>query len=259
MNVTFEAASGTGRVGGRRRAALPRSPATMGRKLVEMERQLRSLAQDLCRTEDRERERIACLLHDELGSQIVHIRLKLGEWRHAGASGAQGAADEMTALVTDLGQTVRALTFALAPPAWHGGLLPALEALACELGQRAGLEVCVVAASRDIDVPERQRALACRVVRELCLNVHKHAQARHVEIAPRLQDGWLCIRVQDDGRGLLPSSTPATSPSRIVRFESGLGLASARAQLRAMGGSLHVQSEAGGGTCARVLLPILTA
>ena len=100
------------------------------------------------------------------------------------------------------------------------------------------------------EVPEPLRNILCRVIRELCLNVLKHAKARRLDITPRLVDGWLCIQVQDDGVGL------PEAPDRPSRPSCGLGLAGSRAQLRAIGGSLHLRWEAGRGTCATVLVPL---
>lgn len=200
----------------------------------------------------RERERIACLLHDELGQHLVLIRLKLGEMRAAGGAASPRLVDDLTDLVTQFAQATRALTCDLTPPAWRDGLVPALESLASDLARRAGLDVRVEAARPGLDVPEPQRAVACRVVRELCINVHKHAHASHVRIASELAGGCLRVRVQDDGDGL------AGPPPRVwrVRSDGGFGLASAQAQLRAFGGELELAPAIGGGTCARFVLPL---
>ena len=225
----------------------------------------RDTAGNLCRASDsnwlqervrlaqaRERERIACLLHDELGEHLVLIRLKLGEMRAAGGVATPRQLDDLTDLVGRFAQATRALTSDLAPPAWRSGLVPALESLADDLARRAGLDVRVEVARPGFDVPEPQRAVACRVVRELCLNVHKHAHASQVRIASELADGCLRVRVQDDGDGL------AGSPQQVwrVRSDGGFGLASAQAQLRAFGGELDLAPAPGGGTCARFVLPL---
>ncbi|MBB3193194.1 sensor histidine kinase [Roseateles terrae] len=212
-----------------------------------------SLARALSAAEGRERERIASVLHDEVGALIVRIRLRMSEWRLAHPRLPAPEVDEMCAWVGKLSHTVRTLTTALAPPAWHGGLPSALEAMTQELGlgmDTRGPRVRVEAGGADFDVPESLRNILCRVVRELCLNVLKHAKAHRLDITPRLVDGWLCIQVQDDGVGL------PDAPESLSRASCGLGLAGSRAQLRAIGGSLHLRWEAGRGTCATVLVPL---
>ncbi|WP_324288585.1 sensor histidine kinase [Roseateles sp. SL47] len=203
--------------------------------------------------ESRERERIATLLHDEVGALIVRIRLRLSEWRHSDAPTPSSEVDDVCSWLSKLSHTVRTLTTSLAPPAWHGGLPSALGAMAQELGlglDAQGPQVTVDTSGPDFDVAEPVRSMVCRVVRELCLNVLKHAKARRLDITPRVMDGWLCIQVQDDGVGL------PDKPEVLGRGGAGLGLAGARAQLRALGGSLHLRWEPGRGTCATVLIPL---
>ena len=88
------------------------------------------------------------------------------------------------------------------------------------------------------EIPAVQRAVACRVVRELCLNVQKHASASRVEIVPKIEAGWLSVRVRDDGRGFETRGIDADA--------RGLGL----------GGALVLRSEPGRGTCATLLIPL---
>lgn len=264
-----------------RRSANCRLPQPTGTRPVTGLGRPASVARALSAAEGRERERIATVLHDEVGALIVRIRLRMSEWRHGPTRLPAPEVDEMCAWIGKLSHTVRTLTTALAPPAWHGGLAGALEAMTHELGlglDAQGPLVRVEASGPDFDVPEPLRALICRVVRELCLNVLKHAKARRLDITPRLVDGWLCIQVQDDGVGLPDpaNATPAanatsgitagagTTPSapapsiglRRHSASGGLGLAGSRAQLRAIGGSLHLRWEAGRGTCATVLVPL---
>ncbi|UXH79434.1 sensor histidine kinase [Roseateles amylovorans] len=293
-----------------RRPGTCRSPRNDApRKLVGRLRS-GSIAEALTAAEARERERIACLLHDDVGSLIVQMRLRLGEWRHAPQRPDNVEMEELCSWLSRLSHTVRTLTTAVAPPSWHGGLGTALADLAREM--RLGLsgaapEFRIDTAEPEFDIPAPLRTVVCRVVRELCLNVVKHARAGQVDITPRLLDGWLCIRVQDDGVGFpvdagaegeadserdshcLPASeittavcakqdalaarpgagdplvhadtsadrAPCVAPGPTPRPRAeGLGLAGARAQLRTLGGSLHLQSVPGRGTCATVLVPV---
>lgn len=250
-----------------RRSTTCRLPQPTGTRAINGRGRPASVARALSAAESRERERIATVLHDEVGALIVRIRLRMSEWRHGQPRLPAPEVDEMCAWIGKLSHTVRTLTTALAPPAWHGGLPGALEAMAQELGlgvDTRGPRVRVETGGPDFDLPEPLRSIICRVVRELCLNVLKHAKAERLDITPRLVDGWLCIQVQDDGVGLPDPSTaePASpdaafaAPRHHGPASGGLGLAGSRAQLRAIGGSLHLRWEAGRGTCATVLVPL---
>ncbi|ALV07043.1 sensor histidine kinase [Roseateles depolymerans] len=252
-----------------RRSTTCRLPQPSGTRPVSGRGRPASVARALSAAEGRERERIATVLHDEVGALIVRIRLRMSEWRHSQSRLPAPEVDEMCAWIGKLSHTVRTLTTALAPPAWHGGLPGALEAMAQELGlggDARGPLVRVESGGPDFDLPEPMRSIICRVVRELCLNVLKHAKARRLDITPRLVDGWLCIQVQDDGVGLPDPAHPADPADMQVPASNaprphgpatgGLGLAGSRAQLRAIGGSLHLRWEADRGTCATVLVPL---
>ncbi|ANH67780.1 hypothetical protein ABE85_09710 [Mitsuaria sp. 7] len=215
-----------------------------------------TLAEAHADAELRERERVAQLLHDQVGGLIVRLRLAFGEWRQgAGAPvGADPGLAQVTELLGELSRTVRSLTFALAPPDWHGDLPTALEAVAAELGLLGPLAIHVdggaMGAPGTAEIPAAHRAVACRVVRELCLNVQKHASASRVEIEPKVDGGWLSVRVRDDGRGF------PTGRGETDAHAHGLGLSGARAQLQALGGALVLRSEPGRGTCATLLIPL---
>ena len=271
-------------------------------RLQRLTRLQTTLAEAHAEAERRERERMAQLLHDQVGGLIVRLRLALGDWRRTQADGlgadassgsdsgsdagshadaASGAvrglggrdaapahpATRFGELLGELSETVRTLAFALAPPDWHGDLPTALEAVAVELGLRGTLEVRIdgraLSAADTAEVPDAQRAAACRVVRELCLNVQKHARATRIEITPKIRQRWLSVRVRDDGRGLPTAPRGAHRPERASEVDwraaadgHGLGLGGARAQLQAMGGALVLRSEPGRGTSATLLLPL---
>ena len=213
------------------------------------------MAAEVGAAEVRERERIACQLHDELGQRIVLVRLKLGELRAASTPDALRVIDELTELVGQTAAAARAVTFDLGQPAWHGGLFGALEALGSNLARQGGLEVRIDAPPSTLRLAEPQLGVVCRVVRELCLNVHKHARASRVRIASAIEGSCLRVSVQDDGEGFhLPVQCRWTATR-----SGGFGLASAQAQLRAFGGELAVASERGCGTCASLVLPLHTA
>jgi signal transduction histidine kinase len=91
-----------------------------------------------------------------------------------------------------------------------------------------------------------------RTVRELLANVRKHAKARQVNVSSvGRRDGSIGITVADDGIGLAPHRR------RGNPFEEsgGIGLWSIDQRLRAFGAVLDIESTAGGGTRAMVILP----
>ena len=232
---------------------LPPAACDDARTIALLQGHLRAMTAEVAAAETRERERIACRLHDELGQHIVLVRLKLGELRAADTDAMTALIDELATLVARTAEAARAVTFELGRPAWQGGLFGALEALGSNLARQAGLEVRVDAPPSALRLADAQLGLVCRVVRELCLNVHKHARARRVVIASSLEGDCLRVNVIDDGEGLGRPVPPRWQAER----SGGFGLASAQAQLRACGGDLEMRSAPGRGTAACLVLPLV--
>ena len=96
-----------------------------------------------------------------------------------------------------------------------------------------------------VDVPERPappvETAAYFVVAEALANAIKHADADRIDIRIRRTNGVLVAEVEDDGRG---GANPA-----------GNGLAGLEQRVRALQGTLDVESPAGGPTTVRVELP----
>lgn len=216
--------------------------------------QLLELARNLSEAQSYERARIAAHLHDELGQHIVLIRLKLAELRSA--SFTQEAAlllNEVVAQVSELSRLIRATTFDLNQSATSSGLLRDLRQLASESARLWGLPITIDEPTEHLaNLPGPIHSLVCNVVRELCLNVHKHALASQVQISLRQMRSHLRITVQDDGDGI---AIPI--PQRWqARRDGGFGLASAQTRLQQLGGQLRITSRPGQGTRVCLLVPI---
>jgi len=221
--------------------------------LLESKERLQTLAYEITVAEARERARIATGLHDDIGQILAMAHLKLGE---LGASPTEpDRARHHEELRGLLGQAVRATrtaTFDLRSPLPRQlGLKGAIEALGDRIGRACNLRVRVEGNAPAVPPPEPMLSIVFRVVRELLLNIQKHAQAQNVRITLRGFDDQLMIHVADDGVGFDPPQLPHDfSP------EGGFGLLSAEAQMEAMGGRLRIESAPGQGTQATLTLPL---
>jgi two-component system NarL family sensor kinase len=91
--------------------------------------------------------------------------------------------------------------------------------------------------------------LLLSAARELLTNVAKHADARTVTLRLLEEDGEVVVTMKDDGQGF----DEATLDDRVS--EGHIGLASHRARLENVGGSLLVESSVGSGTFAEIRVP----
>jgi signal transduction histidine kinase len=86
-----------------------------------------------------------------------------------------------------------------------------------------------------------------RIVQEALSNARKHGKARHVGVTFAIQDGRVCLSIQDDGLGFEPGAS-------ITSDRQHYGLQIMQERAAQLGGSLRIQSAPGKG--ARVLLEI---
>jgi signal transduction histidine kinase len=146
-------------------------------------------------------------------------------------------------------ESTRTLTFDLSPPILYDlGLKAALSWLAEDLEQRFGLVVTLRMDESPTPLAEESAALVFRAVRELLINVLKHAQSSEAELAVASAGGALKISVQDRGVGFDPA-TPRSG-------NGGFGLLSVREQIARLGGSVEVVSALEQGTRITISVPL---
>jgi PAS domain S-box-containing protein len=210
---------------------------------------LRALAGDLLRAEQRERDRLYGLLHDDVQPLLVAARLALGSLGAGTPAGevVQVAADAASQ-ITQVIAVARNLSLQLSPPLIReAGLIPALESLFRWVKIHHGVQVDLIT-SLEIGPDDLGLRLLCfHAVRELLLNVAKHASTQQATV--RLQQdesGILQLSVADPGKGFDPDSC----------LLDGSGLAAIRRRLRMLGGSLEIASQPAGGTVVTLSVPL---
>lgn len=204
---------------------------------------LRELASELVMAEVRERRRIAEDLHDHIGQYLALTRMKLSEFLgNAVFCGYEQDLLEIQDLLDKAIQYTRHLTMVVSPPILYElGLVPALTWLAEQYSRRHGLSIRCRAVGDIPDFEEDLRGMVYRSVREILLNVVKHANAGSVDVEVRGQGREVVITVVDDGDGFEPATLDLGS-------RSGFGLFSIRERLTYLGGRLELWSEPGSGT-----------
>lgn len=212
--------------------------------------QLQALAAELTNAEERERRRLAQILHDHLQQLLVGARMRTAI---VGRRSADPAVQRELSLLDDLLhqaiQESRTLTAQLSPPIlYDAGLGAALEWLGRWIEEKYDLEVAVdLGVNTEPDRPE-VRTLLFQAARELLLNVVKHSGARRAGLSLHASDsGLLQLSVKDQGRGFDPDQASPTS--------GGFGLFSIRQRLDLMGGSVRVESRPGNGASVTLTVP----
>lgn len=221
-------------------------------KLREYQRKLKSMASEILKTQERERQLLAAGLHDDICQKLVLSKLTLESSLRSIADATLAASLKKAA--DTIGETilyVESMTFELSNPILHEfGFVAALEKyLATEIGGKHGIAFALDADESLDPLAEEIRACLFRVTRELLTNVIKHAQAKKVKVAVRKSQDEIRVTIQNDGVGFEPAKSKGEAAG-AVRF----GLFSVREQLEHLGGRLILESKPGRGTVATVVV-----
>jgi two-component system, NarL family, sensor histidine kinase UhpB len=221
-------------------------------RLPRLEPTVRSLAAELGRVRDKERQKIADDLHDHVGQNLVLAKMKLDSLK--GTLGAEQVAlvSRISDLIADTIKDTRSLIHELHPE-WlcETSLEQALGWFAEQTEARYGLRCTTDVAPVPKQLPKAVREVLFHAVRELLVNVAKHAGASAATIICGCEEDWIFLRVVDNGRGFEPSTLLSPSPKT-----GGFGLTIIRARLGLMGGNLYIDSRAGAGTSVMITLPL---
>jgi signal transduction histidine kinase len=215
-------------------------------------RRTNELHEEMDRTAELERARIAGELHDDTIQVLTAAALQLDDLGRRLEQAGLPEAAQARRLRELLGQALertRRLTFELYPATLdQRGLEPSLQVLAEQVSAEASFEVELAVDAEILPGPVAQ--LAYRTIKELLANASKHADASRVDVSVRAKDGILAAEVRDDGRGF--------QQEHLARARQGfhLGLDSTRDRVQAAGGTFGIASAPGEGTRAWFTLPL---
>jgi len=211
--------------------------------------QLQTLAIELIEAEERERRRVAHLLHDDLQQIVAAARFQLESACESLPHTPALAIVEQ--LLEESINKSRHLSHELSPPVLHhSDLIAALNGLARQMNEQFGLQVELQADAKQYFESAPLKLFVFRAVQELLFNVVKHADVGSARIALSGSDGRLDITVSDRGRGLDPEMLDsATAPA-------GFGLLALRERARHIGGDLVIQSAPGQGSRFTLTIPL---
>ena len=190
-----------------------------------------------------ERERLGREMHDGLAQQLTYLKLK-AEAALAQANGSASVPVLTNALdairrgtmdaLGDVRQAILDLKGTGAPADFATHLSEYLQAWSRLNDIEAELQV----PQGGVDLPGDVGFQALRVVQEALANVRKHSGAGHVRVRVHSEAGIITVSVADDGRGFDP--TVASRPGHF-------GLSILRERAAAIGGSVVIDSQPGGG------------
>jgi DNA-binding NarL/FixJ family response regulator/anti-sigma regulatory factor (Ser/Thr protein kinase) len=213
---------------------------------------LRALAAELSQVEQRERRRLARVLHDHVQQFIVAAQMRLGILeKQPLTAGGLATLKDINDTLREAAEATRSLTVELSPPVLHdAGLAAALAWLARRMQQKNQFTVELDADSAAEPDNEDVRLFLFEAVRELLFNAVKHAKVNKARVRmDHDRHDWTRIVVEDDGVGF-------DAGEKIGSLSTaGFGLFSIQQRLAHLGGRVTFSSSPGKGTRVTLQVP----
>ena len=210
---------------------------------------LRSLAGHQEGVREDERKRIARDIHDELGQNLMVLRIDLSMMA-AHADAVAITREKVESAVQQLDRSikaVRAIINDLRPAVLDFGLHAAIEWQAGEFERRTGIACELHIDHEEFALDDKRATALFRIVQESLSNIMRHAKASHVQIGMQRRDGMLLVNIADDGIGLAPDS--GNKPR-------GFGLVGIEERILALGGTFSIANNPGAGMALTLSIPI---
>lgn len=197
-----------------------------------------------------ERKRIAREVHDELGQNLLALRLDVASL-HARTGGRHPLLRERTAAALEhidiTMKSIRSIMNNLRPPVLDLGLQAAIEWQVGQFERRHGIPCELSMNDEGMHVADAQATAVFRILQESLNNIGRHACATQVRVEVRIDEDRLKMSVQDNGVGMYPSDR-----RKVHRF----GLIGMQERVTMLGGQLSIDSEPGRGTILRMSIPM---
>jgi PAS domain S-box-containing protein len=209
---------------------------------------LRQLTLELSQAEDRERKRIAAILHEDVQQMLAAARFHpnlLGSGT-CSAEESQAIVEQVRQMLRDAIERSRSLSHELSPAIYQVELIEILNWLAQHMQRKHDLTVRVEAHGRVDSPSEPLKAFLYKVAQEPLFNVVKHAGVSEARVRLRRMGQSIYLSIVDQGWGFNPQE---------LEGAAGFGLLSIRERVRLLGGQMKIRSRPGMGSRILIAVP----
>ena len=223
-------------------------------KLDRYQRKLRALAAELTAVEAKERRAIAAQLHENLGQLLAAAKMKIAPFRASiDDHKLRRNAAEVERLVAEALEQTRSLTYQLSPPILYQlGLEAALQWLSENIERQYEFRVTFMRLGESASLAEESSVFLFSAVRELLINVAKHARAQKAAVRLRWMDDHVAVMVGDNGTGFLQPGMGFGAGSAHNEF----GLFNIQERVSDLGGRMRIRSAPEKGAAVLIRLPL---
>jgi two-component system, NarL family, sensor histidine kinase UhpB len=223
------------------------------KELNDRQNTINSMAMELSVVEEKERYRIAEHLHDQIAPKFLLTKMRIQSLSERLPSGEHDTTIEAIEALIDLAiEDIRSLTIQLRPPILAElGLEAALKWLAEEFNENYRLMVNISGDKEPKPLSYELGSAIFQIVRELLLNISKHAGTKFASISMEKEEDSIKVTVEDNGIGFDVANSSLNKPRT-----GGFGIFNARMKIEYLGGGLEIESSPGCGTRVRIRAPL---
>lgn len=219
------------------------------REMLEKEAQYqRDLLFATIESQEKERERIARDLHDEIGAMLSTINLGVARYQKKVDPGSPGASFSRSTkeLVDATSDQVRRISRELLPAGLSRfGLVATVKDLFKLVGQQGGIEASADDLPAGVELTPEQQLGLYRIVQESTNNTLKYAEASRIRLAFSRIEAGLEMTYEDNGIGFYLPEAQGRKSLGLKNIESRAGM---------LGGEAKIVTELGGGVTIRVVI-----
>ncbi|WP_394747122.1 sensor histidine kinase [Spongiimicrobium salis] len=196
--------------------------------------------------QEKERQRVANELHDDLGSKMATIKLHLENIK---TDKEDPSYRHTSRLLEEAYQRIRSISHVKnSGVITKQGLLPAVQRMAKTISETNKIQLAVNDFGLENRMENSLELNTFRIIQELVTNIIKHANATKGSIQLTQHEESLNILVEDNGKGFEPKNIKSNS--------SSIGLRNIEKRIEHLNGNFTIDSTLGKGTSIIIDIPI---
>ncbi|MBN2213418.1 MAG: PAS domain S-box protein [Bacteroidales bacterium] len=210
------------------------------RDMTERKQIEKKILEAIIMTEEKEREKFAKNLHDDLGPLLSSIKMYVNSILNTNSlEKQQFIVERLNEIAKEAIQSTKEISNDLSPHILKNyGLLAAIESFSRKVEDH--VRILVKSNLTDDRFSEEIETSLYRIIKELVNNTIKHANASHIEIELVKETEGICLIFKDDGTGFDPEIIEK-------KVSAGMGLSNIISRIRSLKGNYSMISAINNG------------
>ncbi|MBI3376698.1 MAG: PAS domain-containing protein [Betaproteobacteria bacterium] len=218
-------------------------------RMQQVMMQLSKLSSQLVDAQESERRRIARILHEEIGQELMAVKLTIQNRVTRSPGCGEGLTHDVLEGLNQVIGRLRQISLDLRPPVLDDlGLVPALVWLISQERSQTGLEVSFRHCGLNGRLPQEIETAVYRIAQEALSNITRHSGVKRATVDLHGTADSIALRVEDRGRGF--------GAKEVSNSGTGSGLMGMRERARSLGGRVSIEPVPGTGTIVIAELPL---